>query len=338
MIAREGAGTDELACALSKAIDAVVPHDAARLVGTSPAARSIPSAFSFWHGYEADFGRALLRDYYAGHDPGPPDELALRPLPVALLGIGDERRHLRFRSLMSRFGAGSVLRVLLKDVRGIWGMMDLLRGQDARPFCEGDAERAARLVPELIEFLRSYVTGGRLARVAPPPPPPPPPGVIIVGADDVIRSATPQAHLWRERLEFCSRSPRWTGEVFMIGLAMQTRVHALAPHTAEPLIIGPAAAYGRWLACHGQPLGDSGDVAIVIQAATSSQMLPSFCDWYGITARERQIIGHLRDAMPPKQIARTLELSVHTVNDHLKAVFRKTGACGRDELLAALAG
>ncbi|MFE6838573.1 LuxR C-terminal-related transcriptional regulator [Streptomyces sp. NPDC057705] len=37
-----------------------------------------------------------------------------------------------------------------------------------------------------------------------------------------------------------------------------------------------------------------------------------------------------------KQIARRLDLSAYTVNDHLKAVFRRTGADGRDELGAAL--
>ncbi|MEV6734181.1 MULTISPECIES: helix-turn-helix transcriptional regulator [unclassified Streptomyces] len=35
-------------------------------------------------------------------------------------------------------------------------------------------------------------------------------------------------------------------------------------------------------------------------------------------------------------MARHLDLSPYTVNDHLKALFRKTGADGRDELIAAL--
>nr|WP_223184528.1 helix-turn-helix transcriptional regulator [Streptomyces sp. CBMA152] len=59
-------------------------------------------------------------------------------------------------------------------------------------------------------------------------------------------------------------------------------------------------------------------------------MLPAFCDWYEITARERQIIAYLQSGAAPKQIARLLGLSVHTVNQHLRAVFHKTGSCGRD--------
>ncbi|MFI2735189.1 response regulator transcription factor [Streptomyces sp. NPDC018711] len=63
---------------------------------------------------------------------------------------------------------------------------------------------------------------------------------------------------------------------------------------------------------------------------------PSFCAWYGLTPREREIVGELRDGSPAKRIARRLGVSPYTVNDHLKAVFRKTGAESRDELVAAL--
>ncbi|MGO4463223.1 response regulator transcription factor [Streptomyces sp. M-16] len=57
---------------------------------------------------------------------------------------------------------------------------------------------------------------------------------------------------------------------------------------------------------------------------------------YGITPRERATLGELRTGAAVKQIARRLDLSPYMVNDHLKALFRKTGADGRDELIAAL--
>ena len=52
-------------------------------------------------------------------------------------------------------------------------------------------------------------------------------------------------------------------------------------------------------------------------------------------ARERRVLELLCRGAAPKQIARLLGLSAHTVNDHQKAVFRKTSAAGRDELMAA---
>ena len=43
-------------------------------------------------------------------------------------------------------------------------------------------------------------------------------------------------------------------------------------------------------------------------------------------------------AASEEHIARTLTVSIYTLNDHLKAIYRKTGADGRDELIAALTG
>lgn len=84
-----------------------------------------------------------------------------------------------------------------------------------------------------------------------------------------------------------------------------------------------------------QPPGGNGDIAIMIQHATGALLLPTFCDWYKITTRRRQIIGYLQTGAAPKQLARLLGLSVHTVNQRLRAVFHKTSSCGRDELMAA---
>lgn len=107
------------------------------------------------------------------------------------------------------------------------------------------------------------------------------------------------------------------------------------------MVVGPAASYGRWITVHAQSLGGSApnadaDVAVVIEVARREQILPSFCDWYGITTREREVLAQLCEGTAVKQIARRLDLSAYTVNDHLKSIFRKTKAAGRDELLPVL--
>ncbi|WUH97799.1 helix-turn-helix transcriptional regulator [Spirillospora sp. NBC_00431] len=325
-----GSGTTQLAEALSSAIRPVVAHDALRLVGTSPNAGSALWSFGFWHAYAPDFCQALLETDYSGHDTYLPSDLTRRPALTVLPGNDGGRHDRAARRLASAHGIAGEIRLLLRDVRGLWGQIGLVRADGARPFNETDARRAAQLAPPLITFLRSYVTAGPLAS-----PGSPPPGVIIVGPDDAIRSASQEAYRWREHLENHTRAPSWTREAFTTGLAEQTRRHARDPRAVPPLIVGPSATYGRWVASHGQVLEGTDDVALIVQAASAQQLLPAFCDWYGISARERQIIAHLREARAPKQIARYLGLSVHTVNDHLKAIFRKTGASGRDELLTA---
>ncbi|MGY2060415.1 helix-turn-helix transcriptional regulator, partial [Nocardia gipuzkoensis] len=187
----------------------------------------------------------------------------------------------------------------------------------------------------LLSLLRGYVTAGPLAPVAPKPLP----GVVVVGADNAILGRTSAG--WAGRLEEGGAEipTRWLVSV-VAGLAIQARRHAEDPRAAPALLIGPSARYGRWIATHARPLegGAPGQVAVVIEAACGDLLLPSICDWYEVSTRERQVLQELRTGAATKQIARTLDLSAHTVNDHLKSIYRKIGCDGRDELLAALSG
>ncbi|MER6945248.1 helix-turn-helix transcriptional regulator [Nonomuraea sp. NPDC000554] len=342
-----GAGPDELGEVISRAIRPHVGHDALRLVGTSPATGLGQGSFSFWHRYEPDLIGALVLHRYRNGDPCSPEVLARLPVPVAVVGpVGDPVGGARgcvtgeggARELLAAHGVGCELRLLLRDSHGVWGVLGLLRTEGGRPFDVDDTRRAMRLVPALLMTLRTYVRAGPLA----PSVPAMPAGTIVIGADHTSRAITPQAHAWLEQMRTPGRSSMTdeVADLFMIGLSIDTRLHTRDPRAWRPLICAPAAGFGRWMAIEGQPLDadGTGDVAVVIQAATGALLLPSFCDWYGITPRERRVVELLCAGAAPKQVARRLELSVHTVNDHLKAVFRKTGASGRDELTAALTG
>jgi DNA-binding CsgD family transcriptional regulator len=129
-----------------------------------------------------------------------------------------------------------------------------------------------------------------------------------------------------------SGSAAWI-EPFAAELSLRIRERA-----GEPVIRSSLTNAGRWVAIHGQPLDKDavGDVATVFQAASGDLLLNPFCHWHGITARERRVIEHLYHGAAPKQIARDLTLSAHAINDHLRAIYRKTGADGRDSLIAAL--
>ncbi|MVO89247.1 helix-turn-helix transcriptional regulator [Streptomyces sp. p1417] len=349
---REGADAGELAAVLSRWIAPAVPHDASCLVATSPAVGFGIPAFSFWDRVEPGVGQALMHRFYAGQDPCSARELARRPVPagtVAATALTEPSPGSPHPPLAD-LGVGGELRVLLRDTRGgVWGLLALLRSRGVRPFDEADVRHAARLGPVVREFLRAYVTSGPLT----PATPAPPPGVVIVGPDGTVRAATPQADTWHERLR-TRGVPEWAGPSFLAGLADHARAHGRGRRTGPPLLIGPAAPYGTWISCHAQLLvgegegegadrgegarerGGGGEVAVVLHTPAREHLLPSFCDWYGITLREREVVHHLCEGTAPKQIARHLHLSAHTVNDHIKAVLRKTGATGRDELTTAL--
>jgi DNA-binding CsgD family transcriptional regulator len=276
-------------------------------------------------------GRVVLLSNYQGRDASLPRDLARRP-PVSVAG----RRDRAERRVFAAVGAGAELRMVVRDSRGVWGLLGLLRADDRRPFDRQDTIMATQLIPPLAAVLRGVVTASPLRTSAPALLP----GVMIIGADHRVRATTGQAREWLTELHKPGRygPPEWAIEGFMMGMSLAARRAARDATAPAPMVCCPVACFGRWVTVQGQPLDDggAGDVAIVIQSAAGHLLLPSFCDWYGITARERQVVERLYTGAPPKQVAHAMDISLNTVNEHLKVVFRKTGCSGRDELMAAL--
>ena len=100
---------------------------------------------------------------------------------------------------------------------------------------------------------------------------------------------------------------------------------------------GPATARmraldGRWFEIDVSVLDDagSGNVAAVMQPAASDRVLDSVLRALGLSAREREVAALLAQGRPTKSIAATLQLSPWTVQDHVKAVYAKTGVSRAD--------
>ena len=58
----------------------------------------------------------------------------------------------------------------------------------------------------------------------------------------------------------------------------------------------------------------------------------------GLTGRERELLHRLARGADTRLLAREMRLSPHTVQDHLKSVFAKTGCGSRGVLLARALG
>jgi DNA-binding CsgD family transcriptional regulator len=340
----EGAGPDELGEVVSSAVGRWVAHDGLRAVETNPAAGLFLGSLSCWHRYDLELINALVLDRFTGGDPWRPDDLARLSVPVGVVGMGeaadryggrDGVRVGRTREILAVHGVGCEMRLLLRDHSGVWGFLGLVRSADGRPFDCDDVDRAIRLGPLLVAAARGYAKAGPLVPEALALPA----GVITVGPDHTIRGITPQAQAWLGQLRIPGQgSPSAWIEPFAAELSLHVRENARDSRIGEPVIRASLTNAGRWVAIHGQPLdqGAVGDVAIVIQAASGDLLLSSFCHWHQITARERQVIEQLYTGASAKQIARAMHLSVYTVNDHLRSIYRKTGAAGRDSLIAAL--
>jgi DNA-binding CsgD family transcriptional regulator len=95
---------------------------------------------------------------------------------------------------------------------------------------------------------------------------------------------------------------------------------------------------GNWLVLHGGLVGSphSGEVAVFIQRAHPTLVAPLLLKAYGLTAREQDVAQLMLRGATTIQAAGRLGISPHTVTDHLKSVFDKTGARTRGELSATL--
>ncbi len=57
---------------------------------------------------------------------------------------------------------------------------------------------------------------------------------------------------------------------------------------------------------------------------------------YGLTAREQELTRQVLQGFSTTEIAERLVISVHTVRQHLKSVFEKTGVRSRRELVTKI--
>lgn len=321
----------ELGGELSRQLSRVVPHDGYLLSGFDP----VTGARCFLaceNGYDTRARRRMDREDALGRTRGPVAGLLHGPCPAVVLGAGSPQEHPDARRLHDLMGAGvygSEICVALTRRGVLRGVLVLLRERGARPFSPTETARAAELAPSLALAVGRYVTGRPLR----PRPVHLPPGIVIVNSDDEIAGVTSAG---REALGGVPPGVYPAGErdpfSFIWHLTYTARRTAAPAVTCAPTPLG-------WFSLRAEPLEGAmaGDVVVTLQPATAAELLPAIAQWYGISRRERAVVEQALQGRAAKQIARRLDLSPHTVNDHFKAVYRKTGVSSREELIACLA-
>ncbi|MFF5973545.1 LuxR C-terminal-related transcriptional regulator [Streptomyces sp. NPDC012769] len=83
---------------------------------------------------------------------------------------------------------------------------------------------------------------------------------------------------------------------------------------------------------------DEREIAVTIEETTRPERLDVFGRAYGLSTREREVLGRLAEGADSYAVAAVLFLSEHTVQDHLKSVIAKAGTRSRRWLLARAPG
>ena len=248
---------------------------------------------------------------------------------------------LRFFDVLQPTGIGDELRVPLRDGHGMWGCLDLMRSTDDRRFDDDDRDLLDALAPALARLTRRStamsLSAPESSRV-PAPSRVPAAGVVIFDDCLAVRACTPSARSWIAQLAPPGMPhAEIAASAAFLNVASRALARADRELSAHAL---PASARvrtisGGWGVVEADTL-DSAErtVAVTVRPATASEILDLRFLAYELTQRERQLVSLLLAGSDTRAMSAALFLSRHTVQDHLKSIFEKTGAHTRKELVA----
>lgn len=234
----------------------------------------------------------------------------------------------RLNEILRPEGYTSELRVVLMSSGRYWGALSLFRADPRHPFSDVDTEGADALSEALSHAVRRYQIGrsnaDRRASRA---------GVVIVDRDGSMCRVSEDAMKWLTAM----RDPWEHGATEDDVSRVVLEVAGAARDASGDPICRVRMPGGSWLVVSGSRIeGTELDVAVVLQPGDMGTVAPAFAVWCGLTVRESRVLGLVASGLAAKQMAHRLDLSVLTVNDHLRAIYRKAHVHGRDELLSLL--
>ncbi|MEJ3749774.1 LuxR C-terminal-related transcriptional regulator [Actinomycetes bacterium KLBMP 9797] len=282
-------------------------------------------------GLSGELFRHALDLEYRHQDVNNFAELARASHPAAVLAQscdGQPQRSARYREVLTPAGYEHELRLVLRDRGAPWGGFVFLRERGSAPFTQADSDLLASVSGPLAQSirrasLRSHVDGVSHLRKHP--------GLLILDADQHVESITPGTeHLLAGILD--EPSSTYPLPAALQAVAAQT----LGSADAAPTQARIPTRYGGWITVYGLRLEPSPRIALSIEHARPETAATLALDSYGLSPRERQVADLILTGHSTHEIAHRLFLSPHTVRDHLKAIFVKTGTHSRRELITDL--
>lgn len=282
----------------------------------------------------------LAENEYAVQDVNKFHQLARAERKAATLSEatgGHPERSPRFRDLLTPAGIGPELRSAFVADGATWGALILVRHAGRPDFEDADVE----LLSSASSLFARAVRRGLIAEASEADgAAPEAPGVIELdpsgGLTRASSSADPLlAELSGSTLDAGVRSPAVQAVASATRAAIAAGRSSGAPTLPSSVVKTPA---GTWLVLHGGLVGAprSGHVAVFVQRAHPTLVAPLLLKAYGLTPREQEVTQLVLRGATTVQAAQRLVISPHTVTDHLKSIFEKTGARTRGELSGTL--
>jgi DNA-binding CsgD family transcriptional regulator len=187
-----------------------------------------------------------------------------------------------------------------------------------------------RVAPDLAAGARV----GLLVGEASDPQWPDSPGLVVLSGAGEIESVTPGVERWLSDLPDgdldAGRLPSAVHAV--AGRALRSADGPELP--GELAVARVLSRSGTWVVLHGASLVAAGSrrVAVIVEPAHPARIVPLLMSAYGLTEREQEVTRLVLQGDSTAQIAERLVVSPHTVQEHFKKIFEKTGVRSRREL------
>jgi DNA-binding CsgD family transcriptional regulator len=164
------------------------------------------------------------------------------------------------------------------------------------------------------------------------------PAVVLLDAELRVVSQTATAGVALMELNPPGEEPMATP---IPAAALNVSAALVAAEAGVP--VGPAwsrvhLGAGRWVTLRAERMTAAEQIAVTIEVSTFAERREVFALAHGLSPREREVLGHLTAGADSRSMARTLVLSEHTVNDHVRAVLAKCDAPTRAVLVSRIAG
>jgi DNA-binding CsgD family transcriptional regulator len=218
----------------------------------------------------------------------------------------------------------------------VWGMLGLYRELGQPMFDDRDKQFLQAVSGHLAEGARRALLVGEA--LAPDGALPDAPGLIIVSDTWELQSATPGIDRWLGELPG-GDVDRGDLPPSVVAVAARTRRAAENPQRPSGTTVSRVMARnGTWVVLHGAYLEDAGShrIAVIVEPAHPARIHPLLEAAYQLTPREREVTRLVLQGASTNQIAEQLFVSPHTVQQHLKSVFDKTGVRSRRDLVGRI--
>jgi DNA-binding CsgD family transcriptional regulator len=288
---------------------------------------------SHYHDGLPKYPAKMLRHEYYGDDVNQISDVVRSVSGISTLHEatgGDLSSSPRWQMNMAMGGDQEMI-AALRIGRAVWGAVGLYRAPGEPLFDNEDKVFLKTIGPDLATGART----GLLVGEARDPHWPDSPGLVVLSADGEVESTTPGVERWLADLPDgdldAGRLP--TAVHAVAGRALRTAQSHDEP--GEVALARVLSRSGTWIVLHGTSLVASGSrrAAVIIEPAHPARITPLLMSAYGLTDREQEVTRLVLGGDSTAQIAERLVVSPHTVQQHLKNIFEKTGVRSRRQLV-----